>query len=144
MAAAAPTEETKPTTDQIVNETTNTSNDQNVVNVINSIDNNDEPDHKTKSSPTDSISNKHHNSHIQIEGWLLKKSRVLKKWRRRWIVLSGNNLYSYKNEKGYSSDPTETININDIISIKASDNNKNSQYSFDIELDKKLTFTLAA
>eukprot|EP01083_Nonionella_stella_P048823 130323_1 len=80
--------------------------------------------------------------HIQIEGWLNKKSRVLKKWRKRWVVLAGNTIYSYKNERRYDEDPTESIDINHIISIKKQE--KSNHHSFDIELSKKLTFTLAA
>lgn len=89
-------------------------------------------------------------SHIQIEGWLLKKSRVLKKWRKRWIVLAGNTMYSYKNQKEYTSEPTETIDISSILTIKkhGDDNNKNNnnknQYSFEIELETKLIFVFAA
>ena len=92
-------------------------------------------------------------SHIQIEGWLLKKSRVLKKWRKRWIVLAGNTIYTYKNQKEYSSEPTETIDISSILTIKKhEDNNKNNknnnntnhQYSFELELETKLIFVFAA
>uniref|UniRef100_A0A7S0TGV3 PH domain-containing protein n=1 Tax=Elphidium margaritaceum TaxID=933848 RepID=A0A7S0TGV3_9EUKA len=56
--------------------------------------------------------------HIQIEGWLLKKSRVLKKWRKRWIVLAGNKLYSYKHEKEYHAEPTEVIDVSNILYVR--------------------------
>eukprot|EP01083_Nonionella_stella_P207311 753252_1 len=80
--------------------------------------------------------------HIQIEGWLFKKSRVLKKWRKRWMVIAGNTIYSYKNERKYNEEPTEKIHIRNILSIQKHSNKKS--HTFDIELDKKLIFTLSA
>ena len=82
--------------------------------------------------------------HIQIEGWLYKKSRVLKKWRKRWMVLAGDVVYSYKTQKNYSEDPTEQIDIKNILKIEKHEACTSNQYSFDIELEKKLIFTLAA
>eukprot|EP01084_Bolivina_argentea_P258428 435672_1 len=47
------------------------------------------------------------------EGWLDKKSRYIGSWRRRWIVLTSNALYTFKNEKVYK-DPTEVFEISSI------------------------------
>jgi hypothetical protein len=33
------------------------------------------------------------------EGWLEKKSRLLGAWRKRWFVLDGSTLYSFKQER---------------------------------------------
>ncbi len=84
---------------------------------------------------------------IEMEGWLLKKSRVLKKWRLRWCVLSGDTLYSFKNERKYNEDPTETISVADILDVAPLDDSTNTtadRWAFTVEMDKKLVFTLAA
>eukprot|EP00484_Ammonia_sp_Unknown_P029610 CAMPEP_0197040644 /NCGR_PEP_ID=MMETSP1384-20130603/17311_1 /TAXON_ID=29189 /ORGANISM="Ammonia sp." /LENGTH=205 /DNA_ID=CAMNT_0042471443 /DNA_START=62 /DNA_END=676 /DNA_ORIENTATION=+ len=94
--------------------------------------------------------------HIQLEGWLHKKSRVLKKWRKRWIVLAGNTLYSYKNEREYDAEPTETISISNVLSATKHESTSSGspqtahahgqQYAFEVALDGKgkLVFTFAA
>ena len=35
---------------------------------------------------------------IKIKGWVVKQSRFLKQWRKRYCVLTQNNLITYKNE----------------------------------------------
>ena len=51
------------------------------------------------------------------EGWLSKESRYMKKWRKRWVVLTSQNLYTFENEKLYSN-PTETLDITKIKTVK--------------------------
>eukprot|EP01084_Bolivina_argentea_P110790 197765_1 len=53
------------------------------------------------------------------EGWCLKKSKHIGSWRRRWVVLTREALYTYQNEKTYIN-PTETIYGSSIISIGSS------------------------
>ena len=43
------------------------------------------------------------------EGWLSKESRYMKKWRKRWVVLTSQKLYS---------NPTETLDITKIKTVK--------------------------
>ena len=43
---------------------------------------------------------------IRKEGWINKESAVLRTYRRRWLVLTPERLYSFKSERKYA-DPTE-------------------------------------
>lgn len=45
-------------------------------------------------------------SEIRKEGWIQKESAVIRTFRRRWMVLTPEKLYSFKGEKKYV-DPTE-------------------------------------
>ena len=54
------------------------------------------------------------------EGWLSKESRYMKKWRKRWVVLTSQNLYTFENEKLYSN-PTEVIEISKIKTVITDD-----------------------
>eukprot|EP01083_Nonionella_stella_P129401 392690_1 len=81
--------------------------------------------------------------HIQIEGWLFKKSRVLKQMRKRWIVLMGNTIYSYKHKQQYNEIPTEVISTHHITSISVPKHHSNGYY-FDVGMDNKITFTFCA
>ena len=47
---------------------------------------------------------------VQKEGYLEKESLFLKRFRKRWIVLKVDKLYSYKDNKK-SCKPTEIINL---------------------------------
>lgn len=45
-------------------------------------------------------------SEIRKEGWIQKESAVIRTFRKRWMVLTPDHLYSFKGEKKYA-DPTE-------------------------------------
>ena len=49
--------------------------------------------------------------YILYEGWVLKHSRWLGKWRRRWLLLTSSRLRTYASERGYSDSPTEEIRV---------------------------------
>jgi hypothetical protein len=51
------------------------------------------------------------------EGVTEKQSRWLKSWRKRWMVLGRENLFTFSNEKDYKN-PTEEIPLKSILSIK--------------------------
>eukprot|EP01084_Bolivina_argentea_P089529 161539_1 len=65
---------------------------------------------------------------ILFEGWMDKKSRYLKSWRRRWVVLDVNTeditLFTFKQKEKYIY-PTESVIINDDISIQLSYSTEN-------------------
>lgn len=65
------------------------------------------------------------------EGWLEKQSRILKRWKRRWMVLQDNMLYSFKSERDYR-EPTEAINLIDYSSVKSSEDTTMRPFSFDV------------
>lgn len=76
------------------------------------------------------------------EGWLEKQSRFMRTWRRRWIVLSGNKLYSFKESKNYV-DPTEVIDLKVFSSVKSSSDFTGKPNSFDV-YSSEMNFSLAA
>ena len=43
---------------------------------------------------------------IRKEGWINKESAVLRQFRKRWLVLTPERLYTFKRERSYT-DPTE-------------------------------------
>lgn len=54
---------------------------------------------------------------IVKEGFLVKRSRYLKEWKERWIVLTTTHLYSFTN-KGVYKNPTESIPVKNIETLK--------------------------
>mmetsp|Transcript_60291 Transcript_60291/g.73869 ORF Transcript_60291/g.73869 Transcript_60291/m.73869 type:complete len:136 (+) Transcript_60291:22-429(+) len=65
------------------------------------------------------------------EGWLEKQSRHLRKWRKRWCVLEGSTLYTFKTQKNYEN-PTECLSLKIFSSVKSSEDTTHRAYSFDI------------
>eukprot|EP01084_Bolivina_argentea_P212330 360959_1 len=61
-------------------------------------------------------------------GYLYKQSLHLKQFRLRWIVLSGNELCSYKNAQQNLQSLTEIIDLNKFEWIKALNNNNNNTF----------------
>jgi len=54
-----------------------------------------------------------------LEGWVWKRSRFLKKWRRRWLVLTKNGLESMKQRD--APKPTETIEAGSVHRVYSAD-----------------------
>ena len=61
------------------------------------------------------------------EGSLIKQSRYLSKLRERWVILTTNYLYTFK-QKDVHRNPTEQISVESIISIN--DDNSDSELIF--------------
>jgi len=76
------------------------------------------------------------------EGWLEKKSRLLGAWRKRWFVLDGSTLYSFKQERSYKN-PTEAIDLKVYSSVKSSGDLTGKQFSFDV-YSSEMGFSLCA
>mmetsp|Transcript_102127 Transcript_102127/g.284357 ORF Transcript_102127/g.284357 Transcript_102127/m.284357 type:complete len:473 (-) Transcript_102127:201-1619(-) len=51
-----------------------------------------------------------------LEGWVWKRSRFLRRWRRRWLVLMPRNLMSFKG-RGGSTVPTEAISAATVLRV---------------------------
>ena len=43
---------------------------------------------------------------IRKQGWIYKESAMLRQYRKRWLVLTPESLYTFKKERDYST-PTE-------------------------------------
>ena len=44
------------------------------------------------------------------EGYVMKRSRFIKKWRQRWLVITKTHALTYET-KGVYEGPTESINL---------------------------------
>ncbi|MES1914773.1 MAG: hypothetical protein MHM6MM_006808 [Cercozoa sp. M6MM] len=79
------------------------------------------------------------------EGWLEKKSRHLGRWRRRWFVLHGCKLYSFKSagQGGVYEAPTEAIDLRVFSSVKSSEDFTNRPHSFDV-YSSEMRFSMVA
>ena len=49
-------------------------------------------------------------SNIRKEGWIMKESAMIRTYRRRWLVLTPDRLYSFKSERQYVN-PTEEVDL---------------------------------
>ncbi|EZG55329.1 PH domain protein [Gregarina niphandrodes] len=59
-------------------------------------------------------------SNIIKQGWLLKQSRYIQDWRRRWIVLTDKSIDSYKNPAAViSNQPTESLPLSQCSTVKS-------------------------
>ncbi|CAK8998270.1 unnamed protein product [Durusdinium trenchii] len=54
-----------------------------------------------------------------LEGWVWKRSRILKRWRRRWVVLCPGELMSFKN-RGLR-EPTEVVPAGTVLRVYSAD-----------------------
>lgn len=81
-------------------------------------------------------------SAVVREGWINKESRFMKKWRRRWLVLTNTQLCTYKTERSYSS-PTETIVLKDCATVKSAEEDTNQPFSFRVETSGRVFFFVA-
>merc|ERR1711874_427036 len=79
-------------------------------------------------------------------GWLLKQSKYLKDWRRRWLVLTKNYLLSYKDCNSDLNDFTEVLNINNCSTVKSIENMNNQKCknnAFKVESNERKFFLVA-
>ena len=58
------------------------------------------------------------------EGFLKKESRIRKVWRDRWVVLTTSFVYTFENQ-GIYKNPTETIDVKKIKTVKTDEAQKN-------------------
>lgn len=72
---------------------------------------------------------------ILIQGWIEKRSRHLKRWRRRWMILTPKYLETYKSENGKGR--TERIILQQCATIKSVDEDLKIPLTF--RLDSKTT-----
>lgn len=79
---------------------------------------------------------------IRRAGFLVKESRILKSWRRRWLVLTPHYLYSFKTEGDYRR-PTESIKLGDCIAVKSAENDTGTKNSLFVVTPDR-TFVLIA
>mmetsp|Transcript_147349 Transcript_147349/g.270669 ORF Transcript_147349/g.270669 Transcript_147349/m.270669 type:complete len:241 (-) Transcript_147349:54-776(-) len=84
-----------------------------------------------------------HAEDIKREGFLLKKSKVLKTWRKRWFVLTPQYLCAFKTESDQQK-VTEFIYMNECSSVKSVDQETGKENSFCVITPARTFFLIAS
>ena len=79
---------------------------------------------------------------ILKEGWLEKESAVIRAYRKRWMVLTPDRLYSFKGEMQYT-DPTEEMDLRQCDTVKSADDLTNRPFSFTVQVSERNYFLAA-
>mmetsp|Transcript_147575 Transcript_147575/g.282881 ORF Transcript_147575/g.282881 Transcript_147575/m.282881 type:complete len:468 (+) Transcript_147575:47-1450(+) len=80
---------------------------------------------------------------IKFEGFLVKESAVLQKWRKRWCVLTSEYLCAFK-VKGDYRKPTEFIRLRDCSSVKSAEKDTGREQSFGVVTEERTFFLFAS
>eukprot|EP01084_Bolivina_argentea_P264192 447431_1 len=80
--------------------------------------------------------NLYEKDHVILQGFLVKQSRYINQARKRWMILKGRYLHSYK--KSTDSKPTETFDLSEFNKIKVINN---TQFELISKMSKKRLFT---
>jgi len=83
-------------------------------------------------------------SEVRKEGWVFKESAVVRQYRKRWMVLTPDKLYSFKLERGYHQPPTEEIDLKQCGTVKSADDLTNRQYTFTVQVPDRNFFLMAS
>jgi len=76
------------------------------------------------------------------EGWLMKESRHLKAWRRRWCVLTPQYLFTFRDQGQYKS-PTEHICLRECSKVETADNDTGEKNSFCVHTSSRVLKMIA-
>ena len=82
-------------------------------------------------------------SNIRKEGWVMKESAMIRTYRRRWMVLTPERLYSFKGERQYAN-PTEDVDLKLCGTVKSADDLTNRQFTFTVQVPDRNFFLMAA
>eukprot|EP01053_Blabericola_migrator_P010086 Blabericola_migrator_1__10085@NODE_55_length_16001_cov_154_094327_g51_i0_p13_GENE_NODE_55_length_16001_cov_154_094327_g51_i0NODE_55_length_16001_cov_154_094327_g51_i0_p13_ORF_typecomplete_len126_score27_78PH/PF00169_29/3_5e22PH_8/PF15409_6/3_1e08PH_9/PF15410_6/4_2e08PH_11/PF15413_6/5e06PH_3/PF14593_6/6_6e07PH_13/PF16652_5/1e05PH_15/PF17339_2/0_00029PH_6/PF15406_6/0_016PH_16/PF17838_1/0_089_NODE_55_length_16001_cov_154_094327_g51_i015521929 len=82
-------------------------------------------------------------SDIIKEGWLLKQSKFLMDWRRRWIVLTKTHLLSYK-QPGQYDKPTEVLPLSQCTTVKSADDDVQKANVFRVDTPTRVFLLVAS
>ena len=82
-------------------------------------------------------------AHSRKEGWVAKESAVLRQYRRRWLVLTPERLYSFKQERRYEN-ATEEIDLKLCGTVKSADDLTNRQFTFTVQVPDRNFFLMAS
>ncbi len=83
-------------------------------------------------------------SDIVKQGFLVKQSKFLRQWKRRWFILTPSHLCSFANQGDHiNGSPTEFINIGECSTVRSADEETGKENSFKIETPSR-TFYLVA
>lgn len=77
------------------------------------------------------------------EGWIEKRSKYVKEWRPRWLVLTPRFLCTFKKQQDYRSAPTEKINLRLCSTVKSAEDDVNRPMSFRVDTSNRTYFFTA-
>ena len=86
----------------------------------------------------------HENFEVIVkEGWIEKRSKYVKEWRQRWLVLTPRFLCTFKKQQDYRSAPTEKINLRLCSTVKSAEDELNRPTSFRVDTSTRTYFFTA-
>mmetsp|Transcript_95865 Transcript_95865/g.117497 ORF Transcript_95865/g.117497 Transcript_95865/m.117497 type:complete len:123 (+) Transcript_95865:90-458(+) len=83
-----------------------------------------------------------HRDDIIKEGFLVKQSKHMKEWRRRWFVLTPQYLCSFKAQGEYRN-PTEHIRLAECTTVKSADEDTGKENSFRVDTPGRVFYLIA-
>merc|ERR1719399_2551817 len=79
---------------------------------------------------------------IRKQGWVYKESALLRQFRKRWLVLTPERLYTFKKERVYDT-PTEEVDLRQCGTVKSADDMTNRPFSFTVQIPERNFFFIA-
>ena len=76
---------------------------------------------------------------ILFKGWLFKQSRFMRKWRRRFAVITMKHFVTFESEN-INGTPTEVLVLNYCNSVKSAEEDTNKPNSFSIDYSGTLFY----
>lgn len=68
---------------------------------------------------------------------------MLRQYRKRWLVLTPERLYTFKKERSYST-PTEEVDLRQCGTVKSADDMTNRPFSFTVQVPERNFFLVAS
>eukprot|EP00929_Paragymnodinium_shiwhaense_P042530 TRINITY_DN21996_c0_g1_i1.p1 TRINITY_DN21996_c0_g1~~TRINITY_DN21996_c0_g1_i1.p1 ORF type:complete len:122 (-),score=27.83 TRINITY_DN21996_c0_g1_i1:164-529(-) len=83
-----------------------------------------------------------HREDITKEGWLVKQSKFMKDWRRRWMVLTPHYLCSFKTQGDYRN-PSEVLRLSECSTVKSAAEELGKENSFRVDAPNRIFYLIA-
>ena len=77
---------------------------------------------------------------ILKEGWVEKRSRFVKKWRRRWMVLTPKFVATFKTQQGYKNSATEKLSLQQCAAVKSAEEELKINFTFRIDNSGRILY----
>lgn len=83
-------------------------------------------------------------NNITTQGWLQKRSRYLRSWKKRYVIVADNCIFTFKDSLNLKK-PTEKLNLHKALEImQDTDIQTKKNYSFGIRFEKKIFYFFAS
>mmetsp|Transcript_9636 Transcript_9636/g.16937 ORF Transcript_9636/g.16937 Transcript_9636/m.16937 type:complete len:118 (-) Transcript_9636:42-395(-) len=79
-------------------------------------------------------------SEPEFSGYLTKRSKWLKEWRKRYCVLKDNRLYFCKTP---DSPPHGEVDLKDCLTVKSAEDRTNKRFCFEVATPQEVVFLYA-